>query len=48
MQIVISSVEVKDTETGVTLHCVRFNKAFFLLIKAPANLKILSASHPSV
>lgn len=28
MQIVISSVEVRDTELGVMVHCVKFNKVF--------------------
>jgi len=48
MQVVISSVEVRDTELGVTVHCVTFNKGFFLLVKAQENMDILSPSHPNV
>lgn len=48
MQIVISSVEVRDIQPGVMVHCVKFNKVFFLLIKAQANTDILPASHPNV
>lgn len=49
MQVVVSSVEVRDTELGVMVHCVTFNKAFSLLIKeGKAKTDILSASHLSV
>lgn len=48
MQIVISSVEVRDIQLGVVVLCVKFHKVFFLLIKAQANTDILSASHPKV
>lgn len=47
MQIVISSVEVRDIQLGVVV-CVKFHKMFFLLIKAQANTDILSASHPNI
>lgn len=47
MQVVISSVEVRDAELGVMVHCVTFNKDFFFLIKAQTNTDILSASHLS-
>lgn len=48
MQVVISSVEVRDTELGVMVHCVIFNKVFYFLIKAQASTNILPASHLSV
>lgn len=48
MQAVISSVEVRDTELAVMVHCVKFNKAFFFFIKAQADTDVLSASHLSV
>lgn len=48
MQVVISSVEVRDTELGVMVHHVKFTESFFFLIKAQANTDILSASHLSI
>lgn len=47
MQIVMSSLEVRDPELGVMVHWVKFSSVFFLLINSQANMDILSASHPN-